>query len=79
MKKLLTNIGLTLGLSLILAAGAANSAFAYSTEGAMYYNEGLDLYSRASTLKHSNLLKQRLQKTLILLMHITTWVHCTNI
>lgn len=46
MKKLLTNIGLTLGLSLILAAGAANSAFAYSTEGAMYYNEGLDLYSK---------------------------------
>ena len=51
MKKLLTNIGLTLGLSLILAAGAANSAFAYSTEGAMYYNEGLDLYSRGEYAK----------------------------
>ena len=41
MKKILVILGLTLFL-----ASAANSAFAYSTEGAMYYNEGLDLYSR---------------------------------
>lgn len=39
-------IFITLGLSLLLGISAAGSAMAYSTEGAMYYNEGLDFYSR---------------------------------
>ncbi len=39
-------IFITLGLTLLLGIGAAGSAIAYSTEGAMYYNEGLDYYSR---------------------------------
>ncbi len=46
MKKILVILGLTLFLT-----SAANSAFAYSTEGAMYYNEGLDLYSRGEYAK----------------------------
>lgn len=46
MKKLLVILGLTL----LLGAGAG-SALAYSTEGAMYYNEGLDLYSRGEYSK----------------------------
>lgn len=47
MKKLF----ITLGLTLLLGISAASSAFAYSTEGAMYYNEGLDLYSRGEYSK----------------------------
>lgn len=47
MKKLL----ILLGLSLFLGAGACNSAYAYSTEGAMYYNEGLDAYSHGEYSK----------------------------
>lgn len=39
-------IFITLGLTLLLGVSASGSAFAYSTEGAMYYNEGLDLYER---------------------------------
>ena len=39
-------IFITLGLTLLLGVAAAGSAMAYSTEGAMYYNEGLDQYSR---------------------------------
>lgn len=46
MKKLLVILGLTL-----LLGASAGSAFAYSTEGAMYYNEGLDLYSRGEYSK----------------------------
>ena len=40
-----------LGLSLFLGVGFANTAQAYSTEGAMYYNEGLDLYSKGEYAK----------------------------
>ncbi len=47
MKKLLV----ILGLSLFLGASWANTAQAYSTEGAMYYNEGLDQYSRGEYSK----------------------------
>lgn len=47
MKKILT----ILALGLFLSAGASNGAFAYSTESAMYYNEGLDAYSRGEYSK----------------------------
>ena len=47
MKKILT----VLALGLFLSAGVSNGAFAYSTEGAMYYNEGLDAYSRGEYSK----------------------------
>ena len=40
-----------LGLSLVLGSAFANMAQAYSTEGAMYYNEGLDFYSRGEYSK----------------------------
>lgn len=43
MKKLFIVLGLILSLS-INATSATNAAFAYSTESAMYYNEGLDFY-----------------------------------
>ena len=39
-------IFITLGLTLLLGVSAAGTALAYSTEGAMYYNEGLDLYEK---------------------------------
>lgn len=44
-------IFITLGLTLLLGVSAAGSAFAYSTEGAMYYNEGLDFYERGEYSK----------------------------
>lgn len=44
--EVMKKIFITLGLTLLLGVSAAGSAFAYSTEGAMYYNEGLDLYER---------------------------------
>ena len=44
-------IFITLGLTLLLGVSAAASAFAYSTEGAMYYNEGLDFYERGEYSK----------------------------
>lgn len=53
---------LVLGLSLILGAGFANTAQAYSTEGAMYYNEGLDLYSRGEYSKAIQSFKTAIQK-----------------
>lgn len=58
MKKLL----IALGLSLILGAGFANTVQAYSTEGAMYYNEGLDLYSRGEYSKAIQSFKTAIQK-----------------
>lgn len=58
MKKLL----IALGLSLILGTGFANTAQAYSTEGAMYYNEGLDLYSRGEYSKAIQSFKTSIEK-----------------
>lgn len=58
MKKLL----IALGLSLILGAGFAHTAQAYSTEGAMYYNEGLDLYSRGEYSKAIQSFKTAIEK-----------------
>ena len=43
-----------LGLALLLGANCSNNAYAYSTEGAMYYNEGLDYYSKG---EYSNAIK----------------------
>lgn len=58
MKKLF----IVLGLSLILGSGFANTAQAYSTEGAMYYNEGLDLYSRGEYSKAIQSFKTAIEK-----------------
>lgn len=57
MKKLLTILALTL----LLTTGA-NCAFAYSTEGAMYYNEGLDFYSRGEYGKAIQSFKTAVEK-----------------
>ena len=57
MKKLF----ILLGLTLLLGAGA-NATFAYSTEGAMYYNEGLDYYSRGEYGKAIDSFKQAVAK-----------------
>lgn len=51
-----------LGLSLILGSAFANTAQAYSTEGAMYYNEGLDLYSRGEYSKAIQSFKTAIEK-----------------
>lgn len=51
-----------LGLSFLLGAGFASTAQAYSTEGAMYYNEGLDFYSRGEYSKAIQSFKTAIQK-----------------
>lgn len=51
-----------LGLSMILGAGFASCAQAYSTEGALYYNEGLDFYSRGEYSKAIQSFKSAIEK-----------------
>ncbi len=51
-----------LGLSLVLGSAFANMAQAYSTEGAMYYNEGLDFYSRGEYSKAIQSFKTAIEK-----------------
>lgn len=51
-----------LGLSLLLGSAYATSAQAYSTEGAMHYNEGLDFYSKGEYAKAINSFKIATQK-----------------
>lgn len=58
MKKLFVS----LGLALILCAGMTTAAQAYSTEGAMYYNEGLDQYSRGEYSKAIQSFKTAVEK-----------------
>ena len=58
MKKLF----IILGLSLIVGFGANNFAQAYSTEGAMYYNEGLDFYSKGEYAKAIQSFKTAIDK-----------------
>ncbi len=51
-----------LGLSLILGSAFTNMAQAYSTEGALYYNEGLDFYSKGEYSKAIQSFKTAVEK-----------------
>ena len=51
-----------LGLSLLMSTGFAGIANAYSTEGAMYYNEGLDFYSKGEYSKAIQAFKTAVEK-----------------
>ncbi len=55
-------IFLTLILSIFMGIGFAQTAQAYSTEGAMYYNEGLDLYAKGEYSKAIQSFKIAIEK-----------------